>query len=573
MDSYPPANWGARLLPAVIDAAARDTPARAWASLPVDDWDLAKGFEDITYLAFANAINKLAWFIEDSIGKSPAGAFETIAYLGVPDIRYHAMQMAASKTGYKVLFSSHLNSTAIHVDLMRQTECRTLFGARGVHLRDLVIGFNEQLEAEDDEKHNGTDHGLRHFVIPELDDLLDTSSPATAYPYTKTFAEAEFDPFLVLHSSGTTGFPKPVTFNHAALAALDRHHLLPDMMGRPHVLDYMAGPNMGSRFLMTTPPFHAMSAVFVMAISVFGGSVFLPGFRHRATAVTDAGLLLEHARPDKLTFTPWMMEEVARRPDADRLIRPLKWAGVTGAVTSEFASAVWARHTNYQNLWGTTETLSPPVLRATPDEHGYAVFDLEYSGVVFRDAKTSFREENGNVVPLYEPWFTLTEKSAPYAVWHQRQGIVPGRPGVKEPYPEFATGDLWTPHPDPERASYVWRFIGRTDDLITFATGINVHPGPMESAILRHALVRGAMLVGNGRQQAVGLIELAEAVKAEDEDEAGTRIWEEVIEPQNELIQSHGRISRTHLTVLPAGSFIRTPKGNQFRGVCWVLES
>jgi hypothetical protein len=224
---------------------------------------------------------------------------------------------------------------------------------------------------------------------------------------------------------------------------------------------------------------------------------------------------------------------------------------------SEFASSTWSKYTAYQNLWGTTETLSPPVLVAKPDEHGYAIFDLENSGIVFRDAKVTYHTEEGIDVPLYEPYFTLTPKSAPYSVWHLCRGITPE--SQTPPYPEYSAGDLWTPHPDPKRAHYVWRFVGRTDDLITFGTGVNLHPGPIESAILKDKLVQAALLVGAGRKQTTLLVELAQGV--EPNDEARERIWEEAIEPGNQQIQTHGRISKTHVVLLPAGSFVRTPKG------------
>lgn len=65
----------------VIDQRARDEPDSPWCSLPVDDYDLSKGFEDISISRLAKAVNQLAWFIEKAIGRSDI--FETVAYLGV----------------------------------------------------------------------------------------------------------------------------------------------------------------------------------------------------------------------------------------------------------------------------------------------------------------------------------------------------------------------------------------------------------------------------------------------------------------------------------------------------------
>lgn len=106
----PNSKCGRRLLPVAIDEIALNDPHRAWASLPLDDWDLSQGFEDVNYATLASAINKLAHFIVDHVGRSAEGRFETILYLGAMDIRYHILQMAVCKTGHKVLFSSRKQS-------------------------------------------------------------------------------------------------------------------------------------------------------------------------------------------------------------------------------------------------------------------------------------------------------------------------------------------------------------------------------------------------------------------------------------------------------------------------------
>ena len=63
---------------------------------------------------------------------------------------------------------------------------------------------------------------MKHVIAPELSELL-AETTIRHFPFTKTFPEAQHDPFLILHTSGSTGLPKPVTFTHAVVAAQDAH--------------------------------------------------------------------------------------------------------------------------------------------------------------------------------------------------------------------------------------------------------------------------------------------------------------------------------------------------------------
>ena len=97
---------GARLLVTRIDKLATE-PSRVWASIPVDDEDLSKGFKDVTYTAFANAINRAASWLHDQL-PPVARPFETVAYSGPKDIRYPIFAVAVAKIGRKVLFFKHI---------------------------------------------------------------------------------------------------------------------------------------------------------------------------------------------------------------------------------------------------------------------------------------------------------------------------------------------------------------------------------------------------------------------------------------------------------------------------------
>ena len=92
---------GKRLLPVVIDHCAEKNPDRIWASMPRYDDDMSKGFRDITYREFADAINRAAWWLSAIVGKDD-GRYETFAYNGPKDLRYPVLAVAAIKVGKKV---------------------------------------------------------------------------------------------------------------------------------------------------------------------------------------------------------------------------------------------------------------------------------------------------------------------------------------------------------------------------------------------------------------------------------------------------------------------------------------
>ena len=90
---------GNRLLPITIDDIAENKPEKLFGCIPRTS-DPRDGFVDVTFADFARAVDRAAWWLEESLGKSTT--FETLAYLGPSDIRYFILAVAASKVGYKV---------------------------------------------------------------------------------------------------------------------------------------------------------------------------------------------------------------------------------------------------------------------------------------------------------------------------------------------------------------------------------------------------------------------------------------------------------------------------------------
>lgn len=226
------------------------------------------------------------------------------------------------------------------------------------------------------------------------------------------------------------------------------------------------------------------------------------------------------------------------------------------------AANIWAKYTKIQNFWGATEALAAPQLEADREDHSYTYFDVFTEGYEFRRMDDAgYVSEDGESKDLYEFVMKINDKSAPIASWHARQSIHPST--TKPPLPEWLTGDLWTPHPDPEKAAYAWKFVCRKDDLISFSTGVTGHPAPLERSITLADKVRAAILIGNKHQQPLALVELMEGV--EPTPGLARELWEQNIEPANEKVQTHIRVAKTHVVLVPADGFVRTAKGSVVR--------
>lgn len=239
------------------------------------------------------------------------------------------------------------------------------------------------------------------------------------------------------------------------------------------------------------------------------------------------------------------------------------------AVLSPFSSKMWSQHCHIQNAWASTETSGVPQLIAESEEYEYSVFDIEAAGIKFQDTGAILIDANekGRAEPLFEMVLEVTPESAPYAFWAHRQGLLSHDskplPSVDPSLLQAKIGDLWTPHPDSAKAKYVWRFAGRSDDLVTFSTGSNLHPGPITTALAANPSVTEAIVFGAGRRQPLAVIELAEGV--DTSEEIAQELWDTVLDGVNSKLPKFGGIARSHMLLVPHGAFARTAKGSASR--------
>lgn len=98
-NSSPKDKYGERFLHSVFDEISTTDPDRLYASIPIA-MDVAQGFTDLTFKDIAHCVDTLACSLDKEIGCSSQE--ETLAYLGLPDLRNVIVFLAVVKCGYKV---------------------------------------------------------------------------------------------------------------------------------------------------------------------------------------------------------------------------------------------------------------------------------------------------------------------------------------------------------------------------------------------------------------------------------------------------------------------------------------
>ncbi|KAJ9609951.1 hypothetical protein H2200_006281 [Cladophialophora chaetospira] len=484
---------GRRLLPISIDEIAQSDPERAWASIPLSS-DLSVGYRDVSFRTFARAINRAAWFLETTFGRPAASV--TIAYIGKSDMRYHILSMAAAKTGYQILFSSHINSLAAHLNLLELCDCHSFLSAPGVDVSDILSA-----------------RPMRHGVCPELNDLLDSSS-VDEYPMHKTFEQAANDTFLILHSSGTTGLPKPIRITHAQVAANDYITQLPEECecGGPEFRRISPINECSGRLVVPFAPFHVISAVILMCMTVFGRTTYVFGPADQGMSADDLLDAAEYGRGDCTFCSPALLEKYSlSEHDLSRLgkLSTIIYGG--GVLSPQSASVLTKRlpKTKFVQFFGATESGLWSLYRLGPGDMDYLSIDACHMGIDWRAVGEENKIEHGAQenpgakppkVTLYEPVIVRFKDDAGVP----RQAIFHVFPELDE----YSTGDLFAPHPTRPNT---WKFAGRADDLILFGHGIKYHPGGIEAKIRQSSdRFREVLMWGDRHQQAILLIELTD---------------------------------------------------------------
>ncbi|KAI7215766.1 acetyl-CoA synthetase-like protein [Hortaea werneckii] len=523
----------------IRDRASRD-PDAPFAKVPRGN-AYRNGYRVVTNSALVAAVDHVADLIKTTFGRGCN--FERVAYLGLNDLRYTIVLLACIDTGHTVFFPSPRNSDEAHKALLESLGCSklisTLPGPAGAEAVERAIATK--------------------LIIPTLDELLDVTpirSPEKARR--RTFAEARKDPIFVLHTSGSTGIPKALTYTNEFVSRVYHAQSLVPTDGFESVNQtYQQGA-----CIVTLPPFHIAGLAFTVLVPAYYGSIPI-----YPIAGTPPGLevflgVLSATEADWAFVSPVLVNQIGRAPDvlsrvASKLDR-LFYTG--GSVPSDSGSAV-ARKMGLDQVLGSSECAAFPLQRAKGRRH-----EEDWQHVhVHPAANVEFRHHHAD---CYEMVQVRRLDEVAEGAGQRYQPVFCHFGGVES----YATKDLFVKHAS---LPNTFTHVGRTDDIIVFLNGEKTNPTSFENQMAEHPRVQAALIVGQQRQEAALLVEPTDAQPLSDvaKKELIDTIWP-TVEKCNKLCPRHAKVSKTKILVVPsAKSFIRVGKGTvQRRGTVELFK-
>ncbi|KAK9479745.1 hypothetical protein V1514DRAFT_327299, partial [Lipomyces japonicus] len=444
-----------------------------------------------------------------------------VAVLAPSDLDYIATLLGLIRLGYTVLLLSNRLSAHAVRELINATAAQVLIST--LQFASLV----------DQVKQAGTSTSdLQTLpVLARHDyDVAVPSGPAVTNRRKTTAADARRNVFII-HSSGSTGLPKPIfQANQSVLS------------------NYASSFNM--RAFITLPLYHnhGISSFFR---SIYAGKEIF--FYNAKLPLTGSNLtqVMKFVGPEIFYGVPYALKLLGESEDGIKCLQNCKIVLFGGSsCPDDLGDRLVVDHgVNLVGHYGSTETgqLMTSFRPAGDTAWNYLRVSEQLKPYLRMDKVTTGGSSDAE--PVYECVVLDGWKSKVTS-------------NSDDPPNSFRTKDLFAPH---ATIADAWKYLGRIDDRVTLVNGEKVLPIPIEHRIREEPAVKEVIVVGVGRQ-APGLIVIpSQDSAATTTQELIATIWPAVTDA-NSRSEAFSQISRDMIIVLPADvDYPRTDKGTVIR--------
>ncbi|KAF2001389.1 transferase family protein [Amniculicola lignicola CBS 123094] len=526
--SFTPTSYGRRLIPQIMDNLASTEPNRTVFTVA----SFTNGSPEFRYISarvFAKAVDKTAWWLHNQVGK-PA-SIQPAGYIGPHDLRHILLTYACIKVGYAALYLSPKNNVEGAVAVLDAVKCSLWVKPGESPMSSLVKDVLQK-------------RPMKVLELPLLDELLDGKF-AMPFPYTKTFEEAANDPFCFLHTSGTTGVPKPIPWSHGLIGTMDAVRLLPLTKGDGGLVPWTSDWKEGDRIYSSFPMSHGAGIIMDILMPALFDLNCVLGPVGVVPNIDLVESLADHAKIDIWSMVPSLVDELGETPDVLAKFKSSKFICASGGPVSPVSAGKVNEVIRVLNLTGTTEGLFIGNLVVPREDWLWFAFH-PYSGFEFKELEPG----------TYEHWVHRNEHSSLFQ-------------GIFHTFPEKQSvnfKDLYKKHPTKPD---LWAFKGRSDDLIVLSNGYKISPLETEAFVTTHPAIEGCLVIGTGKPQAALLIELKNT--SSKTDQLLDSIWA-TVEKANSMSRHKNQLLRDFITFSePDKPFIRTDKGTVKRTATLAL--
>lgn len=503
----PPPNRPPRTVRELIAVRAQEQP-----DLPILGYpDQSNTYHEYTFLQLQHfsfrAASHYAKFLP--VRSSTEDEERVVGLLGVSNLDYVTTTLALSHLGFTVLFLSTRLAEAAYLSLLNATGCQTIVvGSRFENMASMLQKCLTHLSIEriiDESIYNNGMVPSDPLPSPTEQDLEKETNRVS----------------WIIHSSGSTGPPKPIyQTHHAALRNYEN--------------------NMNMKGFITLPLFHShgLSSVFRAFTScnkIYMYSASLPLTRQNLLDI------LQRQQFEIFYGVPYALKLLAESSEGIHALAAMKVVMFGGSACPDaLGNQLVEGGVNLISHYGTTET---------------------------GQLMTSFRP------PGDKAWnyVRVHEKLEPFVLWEERGANLfelvvldgwPSKVASNRSDGSYATKDLFEPHPTIKGA---WKYSARLDDTIALVNGEKAIPISMEQAVRRHDLVREVVVFGAGKSRLGMMVIVSESAKTMSPDQVLEALWP-TIETENNVLPAYAQISRQTIQILPFDtSYPQTDKGTVIR--------